>query len=359
MMTNQTLMSDLAIPPGEFLSEILEDLQMTQKDLAKRMGRPVQAINEMIKGNKAITPETAIQLEKVVSVPSHIWTNLESEYRLLQAKAAEELAIAKEGSLVSKFPYADLVKQAMVKPTRDKLIKVRELRKFFGVSSLRNLDVVESYNPAFRLAANNGTSKEAIAAWLRTGSLLSKQIETNAYSKADLLAAIPLIKELTLEDDQHAFVEKLKTCLASCGVALIVIPHYPKTYVSGATFWETKNKAVIMMSLRGSWGDIFWFSLLHEIGHIVLHGKRSIFIEGKTKDEKHKKQESEADKFASDHLIPQKAYSEFAKDLNFTQETIQCFAEQVGIHPGIVTGRLQHDGLLPYSKHLCRVHYKW
>ena len=359
MMTNQTLMSDLAIPPGEFLSEILEDLQMTQLDLAKRMGRPAQAINEMIKGNKAITPETAIQLEQVVSVPAHIWTNLESEYRLVQAKAEEELAIAEEASLISKFPYTDLVKQKMVKATRSKLIKVCELRKFFGVSSLRNLDVVKSYNPAFRLSGNNNTSKEAIAAWLRTGSLLSQRIETATYSKTKLLSTIPLIRALTLEIDPNIFLEKLKTYLASSGVALVVIPHYPKTYVTGATFWESKNKAVIMMSLRGSWGDIFWFSLLHEIAHIILHGKRSVFIEGKTKNEEHKEQESEADKFASDNLIPQKQYSDFINGVNFTQESIKCFSEKICIHPGIITGRLQHDSLLPYTKHPCRVRYKW
>ncbi len=359
MMTNQTLMSDLAIPPGEFLSEILEDLQMTQLDLAKRMGRPPQAINEMIKGNKAITPETAIQLEQVVSVPAHIWTNLESEYRLIKAKAEEELAIAEEANLIDRFPYTDLRKQGMVSATRDKLSKVCELRKFFGVSSLRNLNVVESYNPAFRLSTNSNTSKESIVSWLRTGSLLSKKIETTSYSEAKLLAIIPLIRTLTLETNPDIFLKKLNKYLASCGIALIVIPHYPKTYVTGATFWESKKKAVVMMSLRGSWGDVFWFSLLHEIAHILLHDKRAVFIEGKTKNKEHKIQESEADKFASDNLIPIKEYSEFTSEINFSQRSIEGFSEKVGIHPGIITGRLQHDSFLPYTQHLCRIRYKW
>ena len=81
MMTEAHFMSDLAIPPGEYLAEVLTELGLNQAELARRMGRPAQAINEIIKGEKTITPETSIQLEKVVGVPAHIWSRLESEFR--------------------------------------------------------------------------------------------------------------------------------------------------------------------------------------------------------------------------------------------------------------------------------------
>lgn len=359
MMINQRLISDLAIPPGEFLSEVLEDINMTQLELSKRMGRPPQAINEMIKGAKAITPETAIQLEQVISVPAHVWTNLESDYRLIKAQEDEVLNLEQEVDLAKKFPYLELKKLGLVKATRDGLTKVRELRKFFGVSSLNHLDDIEKYNPAFRLSDNCNVSREAIVSWLRTGGLLSKKINTNSFSKNKLLETIPKIKLLTLEVDPQVFLSALRKYLADCGIALIVIPHYPKTYVTGATFWESKNKAVVMMSLRGSWGDVFWFSLLHEIAHIILHGKRTIFIEGKTKNEAHVSQEKEADDFASDYLIPNSEYVEFIKKNNFSKKAIERFSQEIGIHAGIVTGRLQHDSHLPYTQHLCRIRYKW
>ncbi len=85
-MTDQNYISDLAIPPGEYLEEVLDDLELSQAELARRMGRPTQAINEIIKGEKAITPDTAIQLEQVLGVPAELWNNLESEYRLVLAK---------------------------------------------------------------------------------------------------------------------------------------------------------------------------------------------------------------------------------------------------------------------------------
>ena len=227
------------------------------------------------------------------------------------------------------------------------------------MSSLKNLNVVEQYNPAFRLSVNNNVSKEAIVSWLRTGGLLSKKIEIISFSKKKLLAIIPKIRSLTLETNPQVFLLALRNYLAECGVALIVIPHFPKTYVTGATFWESKDKAVVMMSLRGSWGDVFWFSLLHEIAHIILHGKRTVFIEGEAKNKEHEAQEKEADEFSGSCLIPNKEYIEFTRNGDFSKKAIEVFSREIGIHGGIVTGRLQHDNYLPYTLHHCRIRYKW
>ena len=82
------LHSDMPIPPGEFLREHLEESGMSQAELARRLGRPRQAVNEIIRGKKAITAETALQLERVLSTPAHIWLGLELEYRLVLARSA-------------------------------------------------------------------------------------------------------------------------------------------------------------------------------------------------------------------------------------------------------------------------------
>jgi HTH-type transcriptional regulator/antitoxin HigA len=361
MMTEQTKISDVAIPPGEFLSEVLEEYGMTQKDLAERMARPPQMINEIVKGSKAITPETALQLEQVVNVPAHIWTGMEAEYRLILAKQKEAVSVEEEVACLSNFPYADLRKLGVVDNTRKAVEKVYALRRFLGVSSLKNLQGVGEYNPAFRLTNNHKVSKEAIISWLKAGSIFAGKIDTLPFSKAKLRSIIPELRALSLEEESAVFLTQLKDRLASVGVALVLIPHFPKTYVTGATFWESKDKAVIMMTFRGSWGDIFWFSLFHEIGHILLHDKRPVFIEGKARDADQKKQEEEADDFSRDCLIPSNEYEHFINENahKLCEETITCFAQETGIHAGIVTGRLQHDDLLHVSQHLCRVRYKW
>ncbi len=359
MMTEPHTMSDLAIPPGEYLEEVLDEMGINQAELARRMGRPAQAVNEIIKGDKAITPETSIQLEKVLGVPAYVWSGLESEYRLVIAGQVESEEAKEEETLLVNFPYLELSKLELVEKTRNSLIKVQSIRRFFGVSSLFNLQGVKEYAPAFRQNTNNDINHEALASWLRAGTVIANKIECEAYSKETLLAKITDIRRLTLEEKPDKFFPKLKLVLQKCGIALVVIPHFKKTHTTGATFWVRKNKAVIMMSLRGSWADIFWFSLFHELGHILLHDKRHTFLENGISYPDWEKQEKEADDFSQKTLIPAKEFQNFTKGYNFSYPIIKSFAKSIDIAPGIVTGRLQHEKLLPYTSNIGRIRYKW
>lgn len=358
-MTEPQIVSDLAIPPGEYLEEVLEEVGINQAELARRMGRPPQAINEIVRGEKSITPDTSIQLEKVLGVPAYIWVSLEAEYRLIKASEAESEAAAKEVSLLPNFPYPDLSKLGLVEKTRDALFKVQNLRRFFGVASLHNLAGVKEYGPAFRQCVNNDINHEALASWLRAGHLVANTIETESFSQKKLMSTLPIIRGLTLEREPNEMFKKLASIFKTSGIALVVIPHFKKTHTTGATFWANKNKAVIMMSLRGSWADIFWFSLFHELGHIILHDKRKTFLENGSTDPEWKKQEDEADVFAQKTLIPPREFAKFKSSCDFSESSIEAFSRAINIAPGIVTGRLQHEKLLSYQKHFGRIRYKW
>jgi HTH-type transcriptional regulator/antitoxin HigA len=352
-------MSDLAIPPGEYLEEVLEEMGISQAELARRMGRPPQAINEILKGEKAITPETALQLEQVVGVPAYFWSNLEASYRLVIAREMDEQKAKDEVEVVSSYPYLELSKLGLVEKTRNAISRVRELRKFFAVSSLFNVGEVKEYSPAFRQVEKDSTSHEALAAWLRAGHIIASSKKTKEFDHGRLKECLSDIKRLTFEINPNILIENLGSILASCGVSLVLIPHFSKTYTTGATFWIEKNKAVIMMSLRGSWSDIFWFSLMHEIAHILLHDKRATFLENGQSDPQYIKQEKEADIFAQKTLIPSKDYKEFLLRGVFSANSIEEFANKIEIFPGIVTGRLQFDGLLPHTVHHHRIRFKW
>ncbi len=359
MMIEQNFVTDIAIPPGEYLEEVLEDMGLNQAELARRMGRPAQAINEIIKGEKAITPETSIQLEKVLGVPAYFWSNLELEYRLNMASQIESENAKKEEIILADFPYLELSKLELVEKTRNALTKVQSLRRFFGVSSLFNLKEVKEFNPAFRQNTNNEINHEALASWLRAGVVISKHIECDEYYRETLLSKISDIRGLTLKNDPSEFFPSLKLILQQCGIALVIMPHFKKTYTTGATFWVKKTKGVIMMSLRGGWADIFWFSLFHELGHILLHDKRHTFLENNTRPSEWEKQENEADRFAQITLIPEKKFKIFKLMGDFSQSSINTFSSSIGIAPGIVRGRLQHEKLVSYKSHTGRIRYKW
>jgi HTH-type transcriptional regulator/antitoxin HigA len=149
--------------------------------------------------------------------------------------------------------------------------------------------------------------------------------------------------------------------MAGAGVVLVLVPHLSKTYAHGATFWLSRDKAVIMLTLRGSWADIFWFSLFHELGHILLHlSKQEVILESDEVEPENQAHEREADQFAADTLIPSEAYKNFVESGSFYRGDIQRFASQVGIDAGIVVGRLQHDGYIQNSWHnQLRSRYEW
>lgn len=357
MAIDSTAMSNLPIPPGEYLAEVISELGMNQAELAQRMGRPVQAISEIMSGGKAIVPETALQLERVTNVPAHIWTGLESQYRLLLARHQDEKHIEGQVALVADFPYKDLAKLRCVGDTRKAIERVRELCRFFGVDSLEQVRAVADYAPAFRAGAGKA-SGNALAAWLRMATLQAMQIETEPFDRKQLQASIPELRKLTLVEP-GVFQPALKKLLASLGIALVIQPHLPKTYVHGATYWLTPDKAVIVMTIRGKWADVFWFSFFHELAHVLKHGKRETFLEDGKPTKERADLEAEADAFAGETLIPPAAYSDFIAEGDYSKTAISRFAASIEIDPGIVTGRLQHDRLLALNVHWHRVRYQW
>ena len=364
MAIEMDIHSDLAIPPGEYLEEVLEDLGMTKDELAKRMGRPAPKLSAIFKGGKAITPDTALQLEKVVGVPAHIWTGLESEYRLTlarQAELKEEARLKEETGLVTAFCYKELARLGKVKATRAGVERVRELHSYLGVTSLRSVEDVTRYAVAFRaaLGGKRQPSREAIASWLRIGETEARNVECGSFNADELRAALPALRSMTKQDASR-FMPGLRRSLAETGVALVLCPHFPKTFLHGATFWAGSEKAVIMMSIRGKWADIFWFSLFHEFGHVLLHGRNELFLEISDGSSGKNKKEGEADRFAADTLIPRDRYREFVSRGRFSSTAVAEAAGEIGVHAGILVGRLQNDKHLNHGwLNRLRVKYEW
>ena len=298
MGTKKRIYSDLAVPPGEYLAEVLEAKGLTQAELARRIGRPTQALNEIIKGDKALTPATALQLERALDVPAHIWIGLESRYRLVKAKEEEKKLIQKEVSHLPNTPYEKLAELGCVERTRDDGHKVRELHRFYGVSSLRNLPETRAYARPFRYGPKSGSATSyALAAWLRCAEMKAAEMPTEDFSKAKLRAALAGIAAMA-DKAPAGCLSELTKLLAGCGVVLVLLPPFPSARAIGATFWLRPAKAVLLISSRDMGADIFWARLFHEIGHLLLH-KRTTFICGGNADPEVEAFEKEANDFAA------------------------------------------------------------
>lgn len=332
---------NIAIPPGETLQEYLDSLSMKQVDLAKRAGLTTKTINEIIKGKAPITPETALKLESILGTPASFWNNLEGNYQETRARIQAARDIEDEVDIAGLIPYTELAKHGFVNKSRKPQEKVTNLRAFFGVASLHY--VPEVLSVAFRKQDKDASSHYALASWIRMGEIMAGDIETESYSEKKVKSSIPLFRKLTVGEDS-AFLPILERLCASCGIAFVMVPHLPKTFAQGATKWLNTGKAMIQLSKRYHSADVFWFSFFHELGHILLHSRKEAFVElGDRTDF-----EEEADDFSADCLIPRTSYKKFVEINQFSSDSIIRFAEKVGIDPGVVVGRLQHEKRLGY-----------
>ena len=337
--------SDLAIPPGETLADEIAARSMSQTELAARLGRPVQVVNEIIHGKKAITDNTALGLEKVLGIPAAFWVNLEQNYRMTRARLQEGAHLLAEAEWLKELPVREMQKRGWIVAGRNTQEKVRALLQFFGVAN------VSAYRKTtevlgFRISENAKLSPGALAAWLRKGELEAQKIETRPFDSSLLLDAAGAARSMT-EQPAQEFAPRLTRLFADAGVAFVVVRELPKTGANGVARWLTDRKALIQLNLRYKWQDIFWFTLFHEVCHVLKHGNQKIIIDGIDKKGAF---ENEANQWAADFLIPPSAWSEFRHGSPFNKSIIITFARQIGISPGIVVGRLQRERRMKYSE---------
>lgn len=341
MSISNTYEPDYAIAPGETLLETIEALDLTQKELAQRMGRPLKTINQIIKGTVQIMPETALQLEKVTGVPASFWNNAEANYRESLARLEEQKQRESQIAWATRFSYSKMVTLGLVSAETSKPLRVQALLHFFGVASPKQWE--ETYGALCGAARESGayeTDLGDLSAWLRAGELRARACECQPYQKEHWLAALQQIRALTPQNPAKVWPDVVSLC-AEAGVALVLVPELPKTHVYGFTRWLTPNKALIQLSLRYKTDDLLWFTFFHEAAHILLHGKRDIFIEKRGVDSP---KETEANQWAGDFMIPPAEWTRFLAGLpaKLTAAQVSTFARKLGIAPSIPLGRLQH-----------------
>ncbi|MFN8399527.1 MAG: HigA family addiction module antitoxin [Anaerolineales bacterium] len=336
---------DFVTPPGETLLETLEVIGMSQAEFAERTGRPKKTINEIIHGKAIITPETALQFEKVLGVPASFWINREQNYQEWLAREQEKENFTQHLSWIENFPYKEMVDLGWVEEKDEPINKLNELLRFFGIASPQQWSAVTNdLSLAFRRSAAYKAEPEIISAWLRKGELEAQNIECAPFDAEKFRNALDEIRSITNEAPE-SFVQKTIDLCSSAGVAVVFVHELRKLRTSGATRWLNPSKALIQLSLLYKTDDHLWFTFFHEAGHILLHGKRDIFLEGNIETNE---KEEQANRFAAEYLIPSNEYRNFHPKGNFYSKTeISEFAKKIGIAPGIVVGRLQHDGRLP------------
>jgi len=350
MATTLEIAKSLLSPPGDTIQEHIDFIGMSQAELAERMGRPKEKINDIIKGREPITTATAFQLEKVLGIPASFWLNSEKSYRKELYELQQQEELEKEKDWLAAFPVNEMRKFGWLPDTREKHVLVDSLLKFFCVASTKEWERIyldEEVSVAFRVSLAHTQSPHAISAWLRRGEIQAKEITTAAFDKKKFKEALAAIKELAfiMPDD---FAQQLQNICANCGVALVFTQSLPKAPICGATRWF-HHKPIIQLSGRYRTNDHFWFTFFHEAAHLLLHGKKDIFLENVQGTEIDQEKEEEANAFAAKILLTENELQQILNVAPLTEEMIHTFADKFRTPAGVIVGRLQHLKLIPFS----------
>jgi HTH-type transcriptional regulator/antitoxin HigA len=345
--TSTPFLPDWASPPGDTLADLLDEHSMTQTELAERLGVSLKHVNRVIKGAASISADLALGLEKVFGASASFWMTREAQYQADKARQGQRQEFAKSVGWAKQFPIAELRNRGLIARTSDGPELVEQLLAFLGIAhpaQWRDPEVV------YRKSQKFESNPFALSAWLREGEQQAADVACLPYDENRFLEVLEDARSLTRLGPEKWWPE-LQTRCATAGVAVVIVDTYAGAKTNGATHWISPDKALIQLSLRYSWEDIFWFSFFHEAGHVVLHRKKDLFVEvapqDQASDPESQRLEDEANRFAARTLIPS-VHDRRLRNLTVAQVT--AFADSLDIAPAIVVGRMHHEGLLPWNQ---------
>lgn len=361
MTVDLSYQPDRLVSPGEVLADFLDELDISARELARRCGRSAKLMVEIIAGKAPVEPETALQLERVLGMSADIWLGLEARYRLELAKTEEIEAMAGATGWASSFPLAELRKRGLITGTGVDGDVVRQLLAFFGCGSVesckekfRELAAVSyRHSPSFK------SSEEALLVWLRLGERKAAGLACEDFDKTVFTRKLKEARALSREPIDVALPALQRLCAAS-GVAFCIVKPVKGIRLSGISRWLTPRKALIQQSMRHMADDHFWFTFFHEAAHLLLHSRKTVFLDGASYSSASDAEEDEANKWATNFLVPQMQLEAFIAGFGGTEEEVIAFADRHDVAAGVVVGQLQHRSVITYRQmdHL-KVRFEW
>lgn len=351
-MSNVKKYKDIvAFHPGYYIADIIEDMEVSQAEFAKRIGTTAKTLSKLINGQANISNDLAKKLSAMMGTSVEVWQNLQNTYdrKLIEMQQAKDYD--EQTKIIKEIDYRYFVDVVDLPITRNVNDKVANLCRFFRVSDLRIM-LQPDFLVNFRTSTSCNNEKNIInsRAWIQTAINISKNINTSPYDAQKLKRYLPELRSMTVQKPEE-FLPRMKEIFADCGVAFVLLPHLKNAGVNGAVKWINDERVVLAMNNRGLDADKFWFSLFHEIKHVLQQKIKTVFISSTMEEmiDINNKLEKEADEFATDYLISPSDYKKFSPSKYTSDNEIVEFAKKIGIHPGIVAGRMQHDGIIPQN----------
>ncbi len=346
-----------ASPPSHTIRTALHERGISVETFVARLGMDKARAASILDSTQPLTLESARALSQVLGGSVAFWMTRDGEYW-------DDLARLEADQWAQELPISQMASFGWLTQPRDWRERIAVALRFFQVPDLdtwkkTHLTLLE--HARFRRSARTASNPGAVAAWLQRAAI---EASTGSYGRWDPLAfrnCLPEIRPLTRQKDPRKFIPALQALCAESGVALVVLRPPQGCPVSGAARLLTDQLALIALTARHLADDHFWFTLLHEVAHLLLHDPSAVFVDelapgdvGSAIDE-----EREANDFAGEFLLPSEIRSSLSRRPDM--RAVAAVARRAGVSPGIVVGQLQNAGVLSFTSslnHLKR-RYRW
>lgn len=356
MMINNLMLEHngkIAFHPGYYIKEIVEDENITQEEFAKKLGTTPKTVSKLINGSANITSDIAIKLSNMYNTSTDVWSNLQKNYDDLINEIEKEKLIKSQEIILKQIDYNFFIEEGFLPKVRNTTEKIKGLCNFFKVSNLSNF-YGKDFCVNFRNENTNITEANILNSnlWVETAIIKGKSLNLeNKFDKEKLINSIPEIRSMVTKEPKE-FYDRLNEIFKECGVAFVLLPPLKNSKINGAVKWLNKDTVILAINNRRKYADIFWFSLFHEIKHVLQEKTKRLILSNVHEFEYiDRNLEEEADEYSKNKLIPHKEYQKFIENFDFSKESIIRFAEEVDTHSGIVVGRLQREGFIRYNQY--------
>jgi HTH-type transcriptional regulator/antitoxin HigA len=348
---------DWAVHPGAHLAEYLESRGWSQAEFARLAGLSPKLVSTIIGGTNPVTAETALKLEHVLGMKANVWTGLQADWDLHEARQASQRNVEECQTFLRRFPVKELSSRGVLPTGVSVEAMCDSLLSFLGIGAPSAFDAkLRSLAVQHRQSRSFVSDDGHVVAWLMLGERRARAMQLRSFDEARFIQAVAEVRGLTCEPPEVFAPRMIDLCAAS-GVAVIFEPPLPRTRLFGSARWMEGSRAIIQMSLRMKSNDHFWWTFFHEAGHVMLHRGRTFADdlggEGNGAEE-------EADMWAEEQLVGRDRFDQFCQTAPRSESAVRTFASEVGVHPGVIVGMLQHRHILPFT-HLngLKARFEW
>jgi HTH-type transcriptional regulator/antitoxin HigA len=328
---------DWTFHPGAVLKEVLDQRNLRQSELAERTGISAKHLNQIVNESIGITGDVAVRLERALNIPAHFWTYADADYQAFASTQKFKTELTQYISWVDGFDRTTLLRNGIIDDDDDGVTRVEKVLRLFEVASPDAFD--KSWmrpRVSFRRSQAFTVAEQNTALWLRLVERSAERVSARTLNMRELkkvCRALPALTNMSITD---GFVAA-RAALIHAGVILTFVREVPDTRMNAATWWLSAERPVVGVTERHRRPDIFWFNIVHELGHIVRHPRRTTFVNIDLDKSRGDSAEEEADEFAVETLFPGSAQSLIANAK--TRRDLVLLAAELGIGVSSVAGR--------------------